>query len=78
MSLLESRVGELVSQDFRNAHVFSRFGIDFCCGGGRTLASACERAKANPAEVVAELNTLQQGGDADTTFAELSTPELIE
>ena len=31
-------VREIVAGDFRAAGVFHQFGIDFCCGGGRTLA----------------------------------------
>ena len=37
----ESTVGDVVSADFRAAAVFSRYGIDFCCGGKRTIAAAC-------------------------------------
>jgi regulator of cell morphogenesis and NO signaling len=31
----------MVSSDYRKAGVFSRFGIDFCCGGKKTVADAC-------------------------------------
>ncbi len=37
----ESTIGEIVAEDFRTAAVFEEFGIDFCCGGRRTLAEAC-------------------------------------
>jgi regulator of cell morphogenesis and NO signaling len=37
----ETTIGEIVSNDFRTAAVFQEFGIDFCCGGRRTLADAC-------------------------------------
>ncbi|MEX0979820.1 MAG: iron-sulfur cluster repair di-iron protein [Gemmatimonadota bacterium] len=39
----ERPVGEVVAEDYRRAGVFKRFGIDFCCGGGRTVQEACER-----------------------------------
>ncbi len=35
-------VAELVKEDFRKANVFKKHGIDFCCGGKRTLAEVCE------------------------------------
>jgi len=38
----ENTIGELVAHHYRTAEVFSRHGIDFCCGGKRTLAKACE------------------------------------
>ncbi|GAB1052458.1 MAG: iron-sulfur cluster repair di-iron protein [Shewanella algae] len=75
---LERRVGELVAEDFRNAHVFSRFGIDFCCGGGRSLASACERAGAEPTEVLHALSQLAAEGKPDDALAKLPLGELIE
>lgn len=33
--------------------VFERFGIDYCCGGARTFAEACEAKRCDPAYVVA-------------------------
>ncbi|GAB1038119.1 iron-sulfur cluster repair di-iron protein [Shewanella algae] len=75
---LERRVGELVAEDFRNAHVFSRFGIDFCCGGGRSLASACERAGAEPTEVLHALSQLAAEGTQDDALAKLPLGELID
>ena len=37
----ETTVGEIVAADFRTAAVFHEFGIDFCCGGAKTLREAC-------------------------------------
>jgi regulator of cell morphogenesis and NO signaling len=37
----ETTVGEIVARDFRTAAVFHAFGIDYCCGGSRTVAGAC-------------------------------------
>lgn len=34
-------VGEWVAADFRLANVFTRHGIDFCCGGGKPVDQAC-------------------------------------
>lgn len=37
-------VGEVVAEDYARAAVLQRYGIDFCCGRGRTVRSACEAA----------------------------------
>lgn len=34
-------VGEVVAQHYRTAEVFDRYGIDFCCGGKKTLGKVC-------------------------------------
>ncbi len=36
-------VGDVVAEDYRRGAIFKRFGIDFCCGGGIKVSTACER-----------------------------------
>lgn len=45
------KVGDLVAADYRLATVFKKYGIDFCCGGGKTLKAASE-AKGIDLEVI--------------------------
>jgi regulator of cell morphogenesis and NO signaling len=42
-ALLERTVGELVAEDYRTAEVFKKNGIDFCCGGKKTIAEVCQQ-----------------------------------
>lgn len=61
-------VGDLVAADFRAAAVFERFGIDFCCGGRRSLIDACRTAGVSPETVIGDLAALPpvatgNGGD---------------
>lgn len=35
-------IAEMVASDYRKAGVFNRFGIDFCCGGKKSLAQVCQ------------------------------------
>lgn len=42
-NLKEKTVAELVSENIKTAHVFKKYGIDFCCGGGVSVAKACEK-----------------------------------
>ncbi|TDN83850.1 regulator of cell morphogenesis and NO signaling [Salegentibacter sp. 24] len=37
-------VADYVTENIKNAHLFKKHGIDFCCGGGVSLAQAAEKA----------------------------------
>lgn len=39
----EKQIGQFVAEDYRTAAVFSKYKIDFCCNGGRTINEACEK-----------------------------------
>ena len=56
-------VGDVVAADFRTARVFEQFGIDFCCGGRRSIADACRAASVDPMAVKCALDAL--AGDDD-------------
>ena len=44
MNVLEQpTIGEYVAKDFRTAAIFSKYGIDFCCKGNRTIEEASEK-----------------------------------
>lgn len=77
-TLLQNKVGDLVAQDFRYAHVFSLYGIDFCCGGGQVLSVACERVGVNGEEVAHALLQTSLVGAKKDELNQLSLPELID
>jgi len=42
-NLKDKTIGAFVAQDFRTAAVFSKYQIDFCCKGNRTITEVCEK-----------------------------------
>jgi len=52
-------IGEIVSKDYRKAQVFKSFGIDFCCGGKKTIAQACQTKGIAAEEVESALNAVK-------------------
>jgi regulator of cell morphogenesis and NO signaling len=52
----EESVGEIAAKDIRKAEVFKKYGIDFCCGGKKSLKQACAEANVDVAVVEAELD----------------------
>jgi regulator of cell morphogenesis and NO signaling len=53
-------IGEIVTEDYRTAEVFSKFGIDFCCGGKDPLEETCSRKGINVHEVIQALKELEE------------------
>lgn len=51
-------LGSLVASDYRVGAVLDRFGLDFCCGGRRTLGEACEQQSVDIAQVRRALDAL--------------------
>jgi regulator of cell morphogenesis and NO signaling len=51
-------VGELVAKDYRRAQVFKKWGIDYCCGGKKTLAEVCSKKGIDQQKLEQELNAL--------------------
>jgi len=42
-NLKNKTIGSFVAEDFRTAAVFSKYRIDFCCKGNRTVTEVCEK-----------------------------------
>jgi regulator of cell morphogenesis and NO signaling len=57
-SINELTIGEIVTEDFRAAEIFKKSGIDFCCGGNKSLDNACREAGANRVALIMELEEL--------------------
>ena len=56
-------VRELALEILEATRVFEKFGIDYCCGGGKVFSEACAAAGLSPDEV---LQSLEQAGQTAT------------
>jgi len=56
----ELTIGDLVSKDFRKAEVFKKFGLDFCCGGKKTLTKACKEKGLDMVQIEKELKAVDE------------------
>ncbi|MEO5593572.1 MAG: iron-sulfur cluster repair di-iron protein [Chitinophagaceae bacterium] len=64
----EEAIGQIAAQDVRKAEVFKKYGIDFCCGGKKTLKEACIEKGLDLATIENELE------QANKTSARYSLP----
>jgi regulator of cell morphogenesis and NO signaling len=62
-------IGEYVAKDFRTAALFSKYGIDFCCNGNRSIEEACEKKGVKPTELLQEIEgVLSSKSDSSIDF----------
>lgn len=77
-SLSEMTVGEIVTADFRTAEVFKTAGIDFCCGGKKSLEQACREKDLDPALVITQLSKLDSLKNEALNFKEWNLDFLCD
>ncbi|HQE11672.1 MAG TPA: iron-sulfur cluster repair di-iron protein [Flavipsychrobacter sp.] len=72
-------VGQIAAKDLRKAEVFKKYGIDFCCGGKKTVREVCEEKGIDPAIVEKELQqTAQQVTNRNTNYNEWNLDFLAD
>jgi regulator of cell morphogenesis and NO signaling len=60
------------------ARVFQRHGIDYCCGGDRTLDEACATAHADPQRILGELESQSRMKAPESILTDLTVSALID
>ena len=65
-SYRELQIGEIVTSDFRAAEIFTKAGIDFCCGGNKTLSVACREKEINEENLIRQFEELEKVPDGNT------------
>jgi regulator of cell morphogenesis and NO signaling len=64
-------VGEIVANDFRSAQVFKEAGIDFCCGGKKSIAESCSELGIDSFGLIEKLEMLStSSSSASQNFKE--------
>ena len=75
---MTTSLGDLAATNPSATRVFLRHRLDFCCGGRRSLAEACEKAGLDPSEILAELEREAQRGDTSLRWQQRSQTELAD
>lgn len=78
-NLLEKTIAEIVAEDISTASVFKKYQLDFCCGGGISIAKACEKHHINPTDLLKDLSSNQNKSDVpNLNFNDWDLPFLID
>jgi regulator of cell morphogenesis and NO signaling len=67
---------DLVNTSPASLRVLESFGLDFCCGGRRSLGIACEEAGVGPQVVLEALRAIESGPEPD--WASMGLVELVD
>ena len=59
----QTTIGAIVASDVRTARIFEEYGIDYCCGGRRSLADACRETGVDADAVAVALAALPPQSD---------------
>ena len=71
-------VGEIVADNFNNAEVFDKYGIDFCCHGSVLLPEASKNAQADVEQVIKDLETLTPPSSENIDFKSWPLDLLVD
>lgn len=74
----EKTIGQFVKDDYRTAQVFQQHGLDFCCGGNRTIKEACKKKDLNPDEIFRDLEQIKTSGIKEDNYSQWSLDFLVD
>jgi len=58
-------IGQIAVKDLRKAEVFKKYGIDFCCGGKKTVREVCQEKGIDATKVEQELQHVNTNNKMD-------------
>ncbi len=62
----QKEIGLFVAEDYRTAAVFSKYKIDFCCNGNRTIEEACNKKGIDSNILMNEIDAILNSNRGET------------
>src|ERR1044072_2168562 len=57
---LDETLGQIAARDLRKAEVFKKYGLDFCCGGKKSVKEACLEKGLDVTKIEFELQQVEK------------------
>lgn len=74
-------VADVVTENIKTAHIFKKYGIDFCCGGGVSIRKAAEKANVKYEDLERDLlnveNTTSRANNYNSWELDFLTDHII-
>src|SRR5690606_17141450 len=74
----DKTVGAVAAANYRATEVFIRHGIDYCCGGDKTIGQTCAERAISPAALLAEITEAIEQGSAPHRYNEWALDFLAD
>jgi len=71
-------IAQIVTDDYRTATIFKKFGLDFCCGGKKQLAQTCKEKGIDKEALLKELKAATEGFDGKDDAGNLELDNLAD
>ena len=59
-NLEKLKISEVVASNIKSAHVFKKYGLDFCCGGGISIEKACSKHNIDMDSLLSDLRNIDE------------------
>lgn len=74
----ENRIGDIVAGNFHTAKIFESHGLDFCCGGKKTIGDACVEKQVDTELLLNELAKVQDTNETLSRFDKWEADFLVD
>ncbi|WP_099370044.1 iron-sulfur cluster repair di-iron protein [Sphingobacterium sp. 1.A.5] len=64
-NLINEKIGNIVAQNFKTAAVFTKYGLDFCCGGQVSIEKAAEKKGIDKNALLTEVQAVLNEGASE-------------
>ena len=78
-NILNKTIAQVVTDDISKASVFKKYNLDFCCGGGISIAEACKKNNIDTESLITDLNSnTASNNKTNLNFKDWNIPFLVD